>query len=77
MEKKFISIIKNPDYIPPEEEYPEEEEYRPDDFAELNDANWEQLSASHNGYIYLGDTWVEEEPIDDDEDWWDDEDEEE
>lgn len=71
MEKKFISIVKNPDYIPPEKE-----EYRPDDFAELNDANWEQLRDSHNGFIYLGNTWVEEEPIDWDEDW-DDEDEEE
>lgn len=75
MEKKSISIVKNPNYTLPEP--PEEEEYRPEDFAELNDANWEQLRDSHNGYIYLGDTWVEEEPIDDDEDWWDDEDEEE
>lgn len=49
------------------------------DFAELNDINWDQLRKSHSGFIYLGGTWIEEEPVDDDEDdWeedWDDEEE--
>lgn len=81
MEKKFISIIKNPDYIPPEEEHPEEE-YHPEDFDELDDTHWQLMQDMDvdNAYI-LGSTWVEEEPVDDwDKDWgedWDDEDEEE